>query len=211
MAAAAATVGWDADGVLIDSHPIALQATADIAELLAPAVQLGTQVDLTRARGVPGRNDHLSTSDVATLRAMHRLVMRARATRVALFDEALAVVRLLRCPPILITAAFAVGVRQALGGHASLFKSIMGRESNTKEELLAGAAQSMALYITDTVRDIARCRNVGLPVVAVGWGYDGADDLIRATPDCFVSTPRELTRFLAAQQLLTSTGGHHVP
>ena len=49
-----------------------------------------------------------------------------------------------------------------------------------------------ALVIGDAVSDIEAAHQVGVLGIAVGWGHQPGSKLMRAKPDYFVSTPREL-------------------
>ena len=202
-----AVVGFDADGVLIDSQHVAFKAAEDIAALFGQATKVTSRVAYNEVFGSSAQVRLVGEDNTATLRAMHRLVMRARAEHVTLFEECFPIVRRMRRPPLVITAAFASGVRRALAGHAKLFVDIRGREYGSKEALLAAASQAMKLYVTDTVRDIERCRACGIPVAAVTWGYDAAEDLGRANPDVLVRNPLELATVLSDRSLLNTDGG----
>ncbi len=50
-----------------------------------------------------------------------------------------------------------------------------------------------ALYVGDEIRDVEAAKKAGIPVIAVGWGYDEASLLASAHPDEFVQRPDELT------------------
>ena len=210
MPSHARIVGWDADGVLLDSNAVACKAAEDIVALFQPGARIASRLEYRAVFGGDAHARLVGPKNAATLRAMHRLLMRARAPQVPLFEECLGVLRRLRSRPILITAAFADGVRHVLGAHASLFVDIRGREVGPKEQLLAGAASTMSAYVTDTVRDVNRCRECGIPVIAVTWGYDTADALRSASPDFLAGSTLELEQALSDRSLLI-TGGHHAP
>lgn len=48
------------------------------------------------------------------------------------------------------------------------------------------------LYVGDEVRDIEACRKVGVRVVAVTWGYNDKEILMKAKPDYLVENSKEL-------------------
>lgn len=193
------TLAWDADGVVIDSAPTAWRAAEDLAGLFGKRPSIASPIE---HRAVFGRDaqDRLAGEDGAdALRAMHRVLMRHRAGDVALFDEALAVAARLELRPMLITAAYAVGVRLALGSQIGIFSDVVGREAGPKTELIATAARNgVGWFITDTVADLHRCRACGVRTIAVAWGgYDTREALARMAPDFFVETPRELAETLS--------------
>lgn len=205
-----AVVGFDADGVLIDSQHVAFKAAEDIVALFGPVGHIRSRAAYNETFGRSAQARLVGEDGTPTLRAMHRLLMRARAEQATLFEGCFPVVRRMRRPPLVITAAFAAGIRQALAENAELFLDIRGREAGNKETLLAAAAGTLELYITDTVRDIERCRACGIPVIAVTWGYSTAEDLDRADPDVLVRNPLELATVLADRSLLITDGGSHV-
>jgi len=210
MPAAQQVVAWDADGVLVNSDAAACRAAEDIVGLFRPGVRISSRREYRNEFGRDAQARLVGAAHASALRAMHRLVMRARAADLRVFDDCVRVLRLLRNRPILITAAFADGIRHALGAHTALFRDIRGREVGNKEELLAAAAGMVAVYITDTVADINRCRKCGIEVIAVTWGYDNAEDLRSARPDALAHNPTELEQALSARSLLTN-GGLNAP
>ena len=48
------------------------------------------------------------------------------------------------------------------------------------------------LYIGDETRDVEACKKVGVPVVAVGWGFNSIKNLKDHNPDYFITNPKEL-------------------
>ncbi len=53
-----------------------------------------------------------------------------------------------------------------------------------------------ALYIGDEVRDIRACKEVGIPIVCVTWGFNNAEILMKNKPDEIVNTPEELVNVI---------------
>jgi phosphoglycolate phosphatase-like HAD superfamily hydrolase len=98
----------------------------------------------------------------------------------------------------MITAAFAAGVRKALGSNAGLFHSITGFETGRKAELLAAVATDLAVYVTDTVADLRICQQLDVPTIAVTRGFDSAEDLSAAGATKVASNAGELEAALAA-------------
>ncbi|MFA6116361.1 MAG: hypothetical protein WC729_20360 [Sphingomonas sp.] len=186
-------LGWDADGVVLDSRATAWSVTEGIVALFGPRPIIGSQERNKEAFGKAAQVRMAGTDGATTLRAMHRVLMRARSDEVGRFDAVLDVVEQSAIPPLLITAAYAQGVYQALGDRARLFGAILGREDGAKDALIARAASDgMRWYVTDTVRDLARCRAAGVGVIAVSWGYDPHPRLAEARPDALATTPKEL-------------------
>ena len=189
-------LGWDADGVLLDSRTCAWRTSEDIVALFGPRPRIVSRRDHATAFSRDAQR-RLVGDDAPALRAMHRILMRDRADEVGVFKEVLALVPRLAKPPILITAGYAVGVQRALGTHTGHFEAVLGREAGPKEALMkAWATRGLAWYVTDTVRDIGRCRSSSIKAIAVTWGYDSKDALSAAEPEFLVSSPAELARVL---------------
>lgn len=49
-----------------------------------------------------------------------------------------------------------------------------------------------AVYIGDELRDIVACKQSGIKIIAVTWGYDSAELLSRGHPDFIVNDPDEI-------------------
>ena len=190
-------LGFDADGVVVDSEPISWQAIEDILALFGPRPTIRSRAEQLRLFGRQAQAE-IAVADDAVLRSLHRLLMRDRAKKVSVHRSVLSIVAQLVCKPVMITAAYAEGIALALGDEVALFTRVMGREEGPKETLLAqAAAQGLNWFVTDTRRDVERCRACGVCSIAVGWGYDTPADLKRVDPDLFVSTPEQLTGTLA--------------
>ncbi len=75
-------------------------------------------------------------------------------------------------------------------GKAPLLRRLLKRE---------GIAREHFAYVGDEQRDVDACREVGVRVIAVGWGIDPIERLQAAKPDLLASTPAELARFLGVK------------
>lgn len=53
------------------------------------------------------------------------------------------------------------------------------------------------VYIGDEVRDVEACRNVGMKIIAVTWGFNSKRLLERAHPDFLAERPEEILSLLA--------------
>jgi phosphoglycolate phosphatase len=60
-----------------------------------------------------------------------------------------------------------------------------------------GADPARTLYIGDHTIDIATGAAASVPVCAVGWGFGDPEELQKARPSHFCSTPSDLLRLLA--------------
>jgi phosphoglycolate phosphatase len=53
------------------------------------------------------------------------------------------------------------------------------------------------VYVGDEVRDIQASKQIGMPCIAVGWGYNGADLLAQNSPMVVVRKPKELLQVIS--------------
>jgi phosphoglycolate phosphatase len=62
--------------------------------------------------------------------------------------------------------------------------------------LTEGLLPHETIYIGDEVRDIDACRNVGIKIISVCWGFNSRAALERRSPDYLVESPEELSNLL---------------
>ncbi|MBF7082207.1 HAD-IA family hydrolase [Desulfallas sp. Bu1-1] len=65
------------------------------------------------------------------------------------------------------------------------------RKNNLKREEV--------VYIGDECRDIVACQKNNVRIIAVPWGYDSKNLLIKAKPDFIVSNPQEIVNLITFQ------------
>jgi phosphoglycolate phosphatase len=74
---------------------------------------------------------------------------------------------------------------------------ILGKDRALGALLLSeGLSPSETIYIGDEVRDIEACRNAGIKIVSVCWGFNSRASLERRSPDYLVESPQELLELL---------------
>lgn len=185
-------VGFDADGVLVDSRAFAWRAAERVLASFGVTASIASPEAMEAAFGHAAQNALVGARHAGTLRMAHRLVMRHSAAGIGLFHGALAVVARLPARRILITAALADGIATCLGDHAGMFDEIVGFESGRKPDQLARFAPHLSAYVTDTAVDIKDCKALGIPVIGVSWGYDGRATLEAAGPTAIAETPAQL-------------------
>jgi len=56
---------------------------------------------------------------------------------------------------------------------------------------------SSAVYVGDEVRDIEASKKLGMPCIAVGWGYNSTDLLAQYSPMVIVRKPKELLQVIS--------------
>lgn len=52
------------------------------------------------------------------------------------------------------------------------------------------------IYIGDEVRDIEACKNVGIPIIAVTWGFNDKNALLKMKPDFVAQKPQQILSLL---------------
>ncbi|MGE4233421.1 MAG: HAD-IA family hydrolase [Bacteriovoracia bacterium] len=79
-----------------------------------------------------------------------------------------------------------IGDSSLFGKHVVL-KNFLKKENLNKND---------CIYIGDEVRDIDACRKIGLPIVAVGWGWDDKERLQKTGQAQIFSHPEELKNLI---------------
>lgn len=78
-------------------------------------------------------------------------------------------------------------------------KHIFGKHNSIRKVMKQwGTSPSRMVYVGDELRDIEACRKLGVPIVAVTWGYDSPRLLLSGKPDYLVNSPGELLKTLLA-------------
>ncbi|MCY9691533.1 HAD hydrolase-like protein [Paenibacillus alginolyticus] len=76
-------------------------------------------------------------------------------------------------------------------------KHIFGKHHSIRKVMKQwGTSPSRMIYVGDELRDIEACRKLGVPIVAVTWGYDSQHLLLSGKPDYLVNSPEELLKTL---------------
>jgi phosphoglycolate phosphatase-like HAD superfamily hydrolase len=189
-------VVWDADGTLLQSTEIAWSVIELILEII-----LGWRPEVRSASAEhqlfgASHLDFVAPGQGDAVRTMHRLGMLARASTIELVPGIGTVVQNVTAEQVVVSAALSEYVTKALGPLAKSFSAIRGHDHGPKQQLLVKYCDQNAVYVTDTVRDVLLCRQIGLSVVAVSWGLDGMEQLAAAQPDQLVESPTELQRLL---------------
>ncbi|QGG50858.1 HAD-IIIA family hydrolase [Lysinibacillus pakistanensis] len=70
---------------------------------------------------------------------------------------------------------------------------IFGKDKVLKKFLKdSNSKASDVLYIGDEQRDIVACKNVGVPIIWVSWGYDSIEVIQQEEPEYKVNAPKEI-------------------
>lgn len=71
----------------------------------------------------------------------------------------------------------------SLFGKDRMIAKFLSRNGITREDVI---------YVGDEMRDIEACRRIGIPIVAVTWGFNSRQGLETLRPDYLIDSPEEL-------------------
>lgn len=193
----------DFDGVVGNSLPTAINVVREIVGLFDKSEPVNSFEDYRRLLGKNTVLKGVTPEQTETLRELHRIVMQHKGSDIKLFSGVLRVYSQLKRKPFISSSSYSCTIRKALGKHADAFEAVHGFDSGKKENVLAQLKNDMDfIYITDSKIDIKRCREVGVPVIAVAWGYDSAETLQNAKPDFFATNCKQLKTILKNLNLI---------
>lgn len=193
----------DFDGVVGNSLPTALQVVRDLVGLFAADEEVNGFQDYRRLIGKNSSIPGVTSAQAEVLREMHRILMLHRAGRIGLFQDVLDVYARLRQKPDISSSSLTATIRAVLGDRTSYFSEIYGFDYAKKEEVLAELwRKGEFIYVTDSTIDIKRCHTIGIPMIAVSWGYDSVELLQSAEPDFFASDCSELMQIFENLNLI---------
>ncbi|MEW9701179.1 HAD-IA family hydrolase [Paenibacillus sp. SI8] len=76
-------------------------------------------------------------------------------------------------------------------------KHLFGKHNSIRKIMKQwGVSPSQIIYVGDELRDIEACKKLGVPIIAVTWGYDAPDLLHSGNPNYLVNSPAELLKIL---------------
>lgn len=193
----------DFDGTIADSTATAISGIRKILSLIGQNENVTSFSDYWRLFGKNSVLKNVTPEQTAVLREMHRMVMQSDAQKIELFDDVMATYSLLRKKPLIVSSSYSSTISKALGDCSTAFNKIYGFDAGRKQEILEQLRNKHRfIYITDTKIDISRCKNIGVPVIAVSWGFDSKETLQNASPDFFADDFNNLKNILASLNLL---------
>ncbi|OPH49635.1 hypothetical protein BC351_37015 [Paenibacillus ferrarius] len=78
-------------------------------------------------------------------------------------------------------------------------KHLFGKHHSIRKVMKQwGTPPSRMIYVGDELRDIEACQKLGVPIIAVTWGYDSPRLLLSGKPDYLVNSPSDLVKTLLA-------------
>ena len=88
----------------------------------------------------------------------------------------------------------------AIGSIKTFFSEVLGKETHkSKVEKFKmifkeyGLKPEECIFVTDTLGDLREAKKVGVPTIAVTWGYHGKTRLKKGSPNLIIHDFEELT------------------
>ncbi|MBS1776153.1 MAG: HAD family hydrolase [Bacteroidetes bacterium] len=196
----------DFDGTIADTTATAVTGIKRVLQLIGEndnASNVSSFADYWRFFGKYSELKNIEPDQTIVLRELHRKYMDAHANTTNLFDDVMNIYWELERKPIIVSSAYFKTIVTGLGDSSDCFHKIYGLDTAPKQELLKKMKERYNyIYVTDTRIDITRCKNVGVPVIAVTWGFDSKEVLQNASPDFYVDTTSELRKILCELKLM---------
>lgn len=195
---------FDFDGVLLDSLGIWYFINK------AAAAKLGKHLSKTKYLDSFLGNVHAGLKDVLNLSTRETLDFSAHKRRLIKSFYKPSKVKFFSFAPDLITrlslefdlyivtSSPEPAVRRLLRANKleRIFKKIYGLNKHGKRhalrELINNHPKGSPILITDTIGDIKEARVVGIPALAVGWGFHTSKQLRTAKPQKLILKPEQL-------------------
>lgn len=138
---------------------------------------------------------------------MHTSMMCRDADKILVFKEIISFLRKSNLPISIVSSSYLVYMQTILNNYSKdvlqIFDEVYGREiQGSKIEKINnilckyGLKNCEVLYIGDTVSDILTCREIGIEIVAVGYGFHPYEYLLNFAPDYIVRNENELINLL---------------
>jgi phosphoglycolate phosphatase len=196
---------FDFDGTVADSLATAIQVLDDLSvqygyrRVPVATLRAGSTRQALRAIGVGGWPWQLWLFARRARRGMSARM--DQVAPVAGMSELLRSLQAQQVPLALVSSNSRANVEAFLAAHAltGLFAhcefrvSVFGKPRALRRAVRAlGCAPATCLSVGDETRDIEASRRVGLPVAAVGWGFQSLECLRASGPTHLVQTPAEL-------------------
>ncbi|WP_010268958.1 HAD-IA family hydrolase [Paenibacillus senegalensis] len=204
---------FDFDGTLADSRGLALQLYHELRKQhdgYPPVTE--EQVEALSGMSIADRLKavNLPASKLPALMMQMTKRMSDAAERLQPFDGIPALLRTLDQKGYslgIISSNRSATIRQFLLQHdIRVFKEIVtSRHLFGKSRKISAYMRNNRLlpeetvYIGDELRDIEACKQAGVKILAVGWGYDAKALLLDGKPDGLISNPDEMLPWLDKQ------------
>lgn len=200
------TVVFDFDGTLADSMQLFIEAVNKSAAKLHHGTIDPGDVSMLRGRHPRQVLRHLRISLLKlplVMRSVRKEVGRgvARARPAADMSGALGRLKKGGCSIGILTSNTEKSVREFLAGNGmDVFDFVYsGRSAFGKGRTLRAIAKragGRVFYVGDEVRDIEAARRAGTTMIAVAWGFNTAEALMREGPDYLATTPDQIDKIV---------------
>ena len=203
---------FDYDGVLVDSLAFNLSVVGDVLKEMGyrdfPTVEFCRDSECISFESW-ARKIGLPESDIPEyVRRIHCGVV-AGAPELKIFSGVKEMLEILseRAQLGVITASTSLAAKTFLEKHAifKYFADVVGADSsgNKAEKIKSLSAKhnfylSQVIYIGDSGTDVQQGKLAGVRTVAVTWGFQGRERLMREKPDYLVECPEEIARIASA-------------
>ncbi|NOU75862.1 HAD hydrolase-like protein [Paenibacillus sp. LMG 31458] len=201
---------FDFDGTLVDSRALLVKLYNEMAVQYQFRRIRDQDLTLLRSLSIPERVDRLGVPvlQIPKLVSAGRQLYQENIRTIHIvpgMKEVIARISSFGMKSSILSSNSEVNIRQILrnnkldGAFKEIIsaKHIFGKHHSIRKVMKQwGTAPSRMIYVGDELRDIEACRKLGVPIVAVTWGYDSQELLLSGKPDYLVNSPGELLKTL---------------
>lgn len=138
---------------------------------------------------------------------LHTSLMCRDANKIHVFKEVFDYIQSSQCPASIVSSSYStymnIILRRDSKDNRVIFDDIFGREEHRAKSdkintVLSnhGLEKQDIIYIGDTSSDILTCKEIGVEIIAVGYGFHPYEYLVNFEPDYCVNTQSELIQLL---------------
>jgi phosphoglycolate phosphatase len=201
---------FDFDGTLVDSRALLIKLYNEMAVQHHFRIIRDQDLALLRSLSISERMEHLG---VPVLQ-IPKLAMAGRLR----YQENIRTLHIVPGMKEVIARLSAQGIKSSIlssnsAGNIRLFlknnklddafkeivsaKHVFGKHHSIRKIMKQwGTAPYQMIYVGDELRDIEACKKLGVPIIAVTWGYDSPQLLHTGDPDYVVNSPAELLKII---------------
>lgn len=201
-------IAFDFDGTLADSFELFVEAFRKVAPVKKPS-----SIDIEKLRGMSVKEviKELGVKkwQIPRLVVDGRKEMAKGVNALQLFPgikESLEELKKEGNKLIVLSSNSPENIRKCLENNSvsEYFDDIIGDIGLTSKpkviKKLASKANETIIYVGDEVRDVEASHKAGVRCVAVTWGFNTEEALVKSSPDWVVNSPSELSKLLLARE-----------
>jgi phosphoglycolate phosphatase-like HAD superfamily hydrolase len=182
---------FDYDGVLVDAR----QDNIEALNLLAPKYgftpfTFETYCEMNKENFYQYWDAKLGDRAAAFYKDLHALP-RQKAHLLPGMREIL-----LEHKPAIVSSNFTILIQRTLAENNVALEVFGGEQESSKTKKLLRLKHAPDIFVTDTAGDILEGREAGYIIIAVTWGYNNFETIIKAKPHYVVHSPQQLQRKL---------------